>query len=178
MVTARWTRGTRTLVAAASLTAAGMMSGCGETEQPAPGTGAGSEQATSSPEQADGFSEASSTDLGAYSADVRDNLSAYSGQQVTMTGEVSELIRSRSSYVIVSPQDPESDPLLISARYAVPEIEEGSLVEVTGIVRENFTPPVVEEATEGDEEVGFYDRHVGEPYLDEAELGVSEPSGQ
>ena len=68
--------------------------------------------------------------------------------------------------------------MLISARYAVPDVEEGTRVEVTGILREGFDPPVVEEAVEDDGELGFYDQHRGEPYLDEARVKVLGATGQ
>jgi hypothetical protein len=80
--------------------------------------------------------------------------------------------------VLADPENPEVDPLLVSARYTFSEVEEGAVVEVTGTVREDFTAPVVEEAVEGDEESGFYDRHLGQPYLDEAEVSATEPAEQ
>ena len=108
---------------------------------------------------------------------MREGLAAHAGQQVRLTGEVADLIPSRSALVLTDPQDPEVDPLLVTARYTFTEAEEGTVVEVTGTVREDFTAPVVEEAVEGDEEAGFYDRHLGEPYLDEAEMRATEPAG-
>ncbi len=42
------------------------------------------------------------------------------------------------------------------------------MVEVTGTVREDFEPPVTEEAGGDEDEQGFYAEHAGEPYLDEA----------
>lgn len=94
---------------------------------------------------------------------------------MTLNGEVTELVPSRSSLVLVSPQNPELNPLLVSAQYAFPEAEEGSLVEVTGTLRSDFQARIDQD--DQDNEAGFYDRHVGQPYLDEAELVSTEPAG-
>ena len=174
----------RALVSAALLSTAPALFGCAETEQPAPDAGTG--QTTTPPQKTDespeasapARAEASSTDLGAYTAQVGEGLPTYAGQQVTLTGEVADLIPSRSALVLTDPEDPGVDPLLVSARYTFSEAEEGAVVEVTGTVREDFAAPVVEEATGGDEESGFYARHLGEPYLDEAEVSAAEPAGQ
>ncbi|MEX5293915.1 hypothetical protein QYM41_01360 [Kocuria sp. CPCC 205268] len=105
---------------------------------------------------------------GPYDEAFRAGLSDYAGEQVRLRGEVSDLIGSRSAYVITAPGAPGTDPLLVSARYAAPELEEGAVVEVTGTLREDFEPPVTEEAGGDEDEQGFYAEHAGEPYLDEA----------
>ena len=186
MATTPRTPHARALVTAALMGAAGMLSGCAETEQPAPGADTGIGQVATPSEETRGVTRTpdsgratgtSSSDLGPYTAHVREGLAAHAGQQVRLTGEVADLIPSRSALVLTDPQDPEVDTLLVTARYTFTEAEEGTVVEVTGTVREDFTAPVVEEAVEGDEEAGFYDRHLGEPYLDEAEMRATEPAG-
>ncbi|WP_188540646.1 hypothetical protein [Kocuria dechangensis] len=115
---------------------------------------------------------------GAYDGAFHAGLSSFNGQQVSLTGEVRDLIRSRSSFELASFTDPDLDPLLVSAAYAVPDLEVGDTVEVTGTVREGFDPPVVEEAVEEGEEAGFYDQHLGQPYLDEAQVEIVDSSGR
>lgn len=181
MATTDRTRSTRALAAAALLSTAGVLSGCAGTEEP--GSGAGSEGTTTSSEPAGTAagtagpgraSETASTDLGPYTAQVRKDLAARAGQRVRLTGEVAELIPSRSALVLTDPADPEADPLLVTARYTFSGAEEGTVVEITGTVREDFAAPVAEE---DDEDTGFYDRHLGEPYLDEAEVSATAPTG-
>ena len=171
MATTPRTPHARALVTAALMGAAGMLSGCAETEQPAPGADTGIGQVATPSEETRGVTRTpdsgratgtSSSDLGPYTTHVREGLAAHAGQQVRLTGEVADLIPSRSALVLTDPQDPEVDPLLVTARYTFTEAEEGT---------------VVEEAVEGDEEAGFYDRHLGEPYLDEAEMRATEPAG-
>ncbi|MUN64921.1 hypothetical protein GMA12_17540 [Kocuria sediminis] len=167
----------RWVIGAALSVGVALTTGCGETEPTDqtmdPTASAGSpttSDGSSPPPEATGADGADSIYTGPFDAAFRAELSDYTGEQVTLTGEISDLIRSRSSYLLASPADPGLDPLLVSARYAVPEVEAGTRVEVTGIVREEFAPPVEEKAVEAGEEAGFYDRHVGEPYLDQAQV--------
>lgn len=165
----------------------GVATGCGANDAPETDTAPPAAQGQTPSGQVGGTPQAStptageqvtSAYTGPYDESFQAELPAYSGQQVSLTGEVRDLVRSRSSYEIGDPTDPSLDPLLISARYAVPDVEEGTRVEVTGILREGFDPPVVEEAVEDDGEVGFYDQHRGEPYLDEARVKVLGATGQ
>lgn len=183
----RTTPRTNPILAAVLCLSAGVVAGCGSTQAPDAGSGAETTEAAeaqSSPEQTSGSFSATpsapgSADepangyAGAYDETFRTGLGAYSGQRVTLTGEVGDLIGSRSAYELLDPAEPNLDPLLISAQHAVPDLEVGDLVEVTGTVQEGFQPPVVEEAVAGDEEVGFYDQHLGEPYLDEAQTEIT-----
>ncbi|MFF0989864.1 hypothetical protein [Kocuria nitroreducens] len=95
------------------------------------------------------------------------------GQQVSLTGEVSDLVPSRSALVLPDPENPDLDPVLVSAQYAFPDTAQGAVVEVTGTVPSDFQARV-----DQDDEAGIYDRHVGQPCLDRATLGMTAPSGQ
>lgn len=164
----------RKLAAALALaTAAGVTAGCGTSGSPEPGADA--EPSPDQQVQTPG-AEATSAYTGPYDEDFRADLSSYAGQQVTLTGEIADLIPSRSALVLTSPENPDLDPLLVSARYAFPDAEEGSVVEVTGTVQTDFQARVVQD--DPDDEAGFYDRHLGEPYLDQAGLGAAEPAEQ
>lgn len=176
MTTDRRNRRTRTLATAATLVAAaGITAGCGSEEPPE----TAAEIAIPTPEtdaESPGSTEAASAYVGPYDQALRESLADYSGEAVTLTGEVAEVIASRTSLEIVDPDNPDVDPLLVSARYAIPDIETGDVVEVTGTVQQDFSPPVAEPAIEGDEEAGFYEQHLGEPYLDEAVVEATGPA--
>lgn len=177
MTTDRWNRRTRTLATAATLVAVtGVTVGCGP-EEP---FGTDAEIATPTPEPAEespGSAETATAYDGPYDRALRESLTDYSAEVITLTGEVAEVIPSRTSFEIVDPGDPDLDPLLVSARYAVPDIEAGDVVEVTGTVQQDFTAPVAGSAVDDDEETGFYEQHLGEPYLDEAVIEATGPAG-
>ena len=181
-------RRTSSLTSVALCLSAGVLAGCGATPSPEPDPATGTAESSSTapisaspsvttPAPGAG-SEPSSGYVGAYDEAFRAELSSYTGQQVSLTGEVGDLIRSRSAYELASPTAPDLDPLLISAAYAVPDLQIGDTVTVTGTLREGFEPPVVEEAVDGDEEAGFYDQHRGQPYLDEAQVEILNSPGQ
>lgn len=164
-----------------------MATGCGAADTPEADTDPPAARSQTPAEQVSGSPQVSASSptageqatiayTGPYDEDFTGLLPTYNGQQVSLTGEVRDLIRSRSSYELGDPADPDLDPLLISARYAVPDVAEGTRVEVTGIVREAFEPPVVEEAVEDEAQIGFYDQHRGQPYLDEARVEVLGPT--
>jgi hypothetical protein len=170
--TAERARRGRTALAALALTVL-TTAGCAGTEAPEPAAetpaGTGTTAASRTPDPGDtAATDGAPAYDGPYDDAFRAELSTYAGQQVRLSGEVGELIRSRSAFVITAPGAPDVAPLLVSARYAVPEIEQGDVVEVTGTVREDFEPPVAGDAVGGEEEPEFYAEHVGEPYLDEA----------
>ena len=160
----------------------GVLAGCGSTQSQDPALGTGTAESsptapTSASPRATAPAPGAGTEstggyVGAYDEAFHAELSAYTGQQVSLTGEVGDLIRSRSAYELTSPTASDLDPLLISAAYAVPDLQVGDTVRVTGTLREGFTPPVVEEAVEEGEGAGFYDQHRGQPYLDEAQLEI------
>jgi hypothetical protein len=176
MTTDRRNPRTRTLATAATLVAAaGIMAGCGSEEPPE--TAAEIAIPTPGPtEELPGSTETAAAYVGPYDLALRESLADYSGEVVTLTGEVAEVVASRSSLEIVDPDNPDVDPLLVSALYAVPDVETGDVVEVTGTVQQNFSPPVVEPAVEGDPETGFYEQHLGEPYLNEAVVEAIGPA--
>jgi hypothetical protein len=179
-------RRTTSLTPVALCLAAGVLAGCGATPSPDPGPGTAENSSTaptsaspSATAPAPGAGTESPTGyVGAYDDAFHAELPSYTGQQVSLTGEVGDLIRSRSAYELVSPTTPDLDPLLISAAYAVPDLQVGDTVTVTGTLREGFEPPVVEEVVDGDEEAGVYDQHLGQPYLDEAQVEILNSPGQ
>ncbi|KLU08464.1 hypothetical protein [Kocuria sp. SM24M-10] len=148
-------------------TTAAVSTGCGtsNTPEPAPET----ETSPAQPEQTPG-EQTTAAYTGPYDEDFRTEAASYAGQQVSLTGEVADLVPSRSAMVLIDPENPELDPLLVSAQYAFPDAEEGAIVEITGTLQTNFQARVDQDDV--DNEAGFYDRHIGQPYLDEASLGA------
>ena len=158
----------------ALVSATGVITGCGSNGSPEPGPEAASSPAQE--QQTPGAeTPASVAYTGPYDEEFRSDLATYTGQQVTLIGEVSDLTPSRSSLVLASPEDPDVDPLLVTARYGFPEAEEGAAVEVTGTVQADFQARADQDDV--DAEAGFYDRHTGQPYLDQAELSTTNPAG-
>ncbi|PLC10832.1 hypothetical protein AUQ48_16035 [Kocuria flava] len=153
--------------ALALATTAGVSTGCGTSDppEPAPET----ESSPAQPEQTPG-EQPTSTYTGPYDEEFRTDVSSYAGQQVTLTGEVADRVPSRSALVLTDPENPDLDPLLVSAQYAFPDAEEGAIVEVTGTLTTNFQARVDQDDVDND--AGFYDRHIGQPYLDQASLGA------
>ncbi|WP_424346988.1 hypothetical protein [Kocuria sp. CH-021] len=171
--THRLLRSRKLATAVALATAAGATAGCGTSGSPEPdrGTaaGTGAESSPAQPGQTPG-EQATVAYTGPYDEDFRADMASYAGQQVSLTGQITDLVPSRSALVLTDPKNPDLDPLLVSARFAFPDAEEGTVVDVTGTVQENFQAPVDQD--DMDEEAGFYDRHVGQPYLDQAGLGT------
>ncbi|GAA1757128.1 hypothetical protein [Kocuria aegyptia] len=158
----------RKLAGALALAAAvGVSTGCGTSDppEPAPETESSPAQTEQTPSD-----QATAAYTGPYNEDFRTNVASYSGQQVRLTGEVADLVPSRSAMVLTDPDNPDADPLLVSAQYAFPDAEEGAVVEVTGTLETNFHARADQDDV--DNEVGFYDRHIGQPYLDQASLGA------
>lgn len=151
--------------ALALATTAAVSTGCGtsNTAEPAPET----ESSPAQPEQTPG-EQPTAAYTGPYDEEFRTDVSSYAGQQVSLTGEVADLVPSRSALVLTDPENPDLDPLLVSAQYAFPDAEQGAVVEVTGTLEANFQARVDQDDV--DNEAGFYDRHIGQPYLDEAAL--------
>ncbi|MFI7584234.1 hypothetical protein ACH9DO_10610 [Kocuria sp. M1N1S27] len=162
----------RPATALALAVALGLVTGCGSGDSPDAGADAdpGTAELEQTPAEEVTGEEVVSVYTGPYDEEFRANVTSYAGEQVTLTGEVSELVPSRSSLVLTSTEDPDLDPFLVSAQYAFPEAEQGAVVEVTGILRNQFQARIDQD--DQDNEAGFYDRHVGEPYLDQAALST------
>ncbi|MUN63733.1 hypothetical protein GMA12_11355 [Kocuria sediminis] len=177
-------RRSTTHVAAVVLSlSAGVLAGCGPTEVPDPGSDVSEGSTASGPAGASPTAAPSAptpaeqSDLayaGAYDEAFRAGLTADTGQRVTLSGVVGDLADSRSAYELADPSDPDLDPLLVSARDPVPDLEIGDLVEVTGTVRNGFRSPA---GTEGDEQADLYDQHLGDPYLDLADTKITDSPG-
>lgn len=102
-------------------------------------------------------------------------ISDYEGVEVTLTGEVHEVIKP-VAVAITDPQDPSVAPLLVVLEDADETLAEGDSVEVTGTVHAAYGVPSVEEdigAPPDDDVLAHYD---GEPYVWATAVNSSAPS--
>ncbi|MEX5302313.1 hypothetical protein [Kocuria sabuli] len=168
------THRTRRLVAASALAlAVATTAGCAGTEEPEPGADTPVQELTTGAPQTTAPASTAGTAAelaydGPYDEEFVAELPDYAGRQVRLTGTVGDFVRSRSAYVLTGPDGGDPAPLLVSARYTAPDVAEGTAVQVTGTLREDFDPLAAEGAAGDDEEAGFYEEHAGEAYLDEA----------
>lgn len=157
-------RRTARMLAAGVAAVAGIgLSGCG-TE--------GSEAGTDVEDVTDGevveSSAAATEDAGAmamayegdYNQDFYDEVTTYTGQQVTLSAEVSETI-SPDAFAIAGA----ADPLLIVESQEIPPLDDGQVVQVTGTVQEGFDVVSVEEELGVDLEDEAFTDFEGEPYI-------------
>lgn len=71
---------------------------------------------------------------GAYNQDFADDQALYEGQEVTLTGEVEDVV-APNALQLSDPDDVELGSLLVLHDADLPELEDGALVEVTGTLQ-------------------------------------------
>ncbi|MFC4903016.1 hypothetical protein [Kocuria oceani] len=157
------TRTTRTLAAGLFAVAGLGLAGCGSE---GPETGADVEDVTDG--EVVESSAAATEDPGAmalayegdYNQDFYDEVTTYTGQQVTLSAEVSETI-SPDTFAIAGAVD----PLLIVEEQEIPPLDDGQVVQVTGTVQEGFDVAGVEQELGVDLEDEAFTEFEGEPYI-------------
>lgn len=97
---------------------------------------------------------------GQYNQEFIDEAAAYVGQQVTISGQVTGTL-SPETFAIAGP----ADPMLIVEEQEIPAVDEGLTVELTGIMRENFSVTEVEEQLGVELDDDLYTDFEGENYL-------------
>lgn len=97
---------------------------------------------------------------GDYNQDFYDDVTTYTGQQVTLSAEVSETI-SPDAFAIAGAVD----PLLIVESQEIPPLDDGQVVQVTGTVQEGFDVVGVEEELGVDLEDEAFADFEGDPYI-------------
>ncbi|KLU10248.1 MULTISPECIES: hypothetical protein [unclassified Kocuria] len=157
------TRTTRTLAAGLFAVAGLGLAGCGSE---GPETGTDVEDVTDG--EVVESSAAATEDAGAmalayegdYNQDFYDEVTTYTGQQVTLSAEVSETI-SPDAFAIAGAVD----PLLIVEEQEIPPLDDGQVVQVTGTVQEGFDVAGVEQELGVDLEDEAFTEFEGEPYI-------------
>lgn len=175
----------RHLVAVVVTAAGAALAGCGAPESetnPEMGTSVVSEI----PEPTPDLLEAGPAEpyTGPYDADFAAQIGTYAetgeitdyeGVEVTLTGEVHEVINP-AAVAITDPQDPSVAPLLVVLEDADDTLAEGDPVEVTGTVHAAYGVPSVEEdigVPPDDDVLAHYD---GEPFVWSTAVNSSAPS--
>lgn len=100
----------------------------------------------------------------AYNEGFRGQMDTLTGETVTVSATVNEMV-SPKSFTIAGTDDTSVDPLLIVTDEDLAEISPGVIVKVTGVVREAFNLPTVEEKMDLEVEDGAMENWDGEPYL-------------
>lgn len=102
-------------------------------------------------------------------------ISDYEGVEVTLTGEVHEVINPVSA-AITDPQDPSVPPLLVVLEDPDETPAEGDSVEVTGTVHAAYNVPAVEENLGEAPDDDVLAHYHGEPYVWATAVNNSTPS--
>ncbi|KLU11500.1 MULTISPECIES: hypothetical protein [Kocuria] len=109
---------------------------------------------------------------GAYNRDFYDDQALYEGQEVTLTGEVEDVV-SPNALQLSDPNDVELGSLLVLHDADLPELQDGALVEVTGTLQASLDVAAAEEdlgADLGDELADME----GESYVRATEVTVTQ----
>lgn len=102
--------------------------------------------------------------VGPYDQTFLDESETYAGQEVTLSAEVTETL-STDTFVIAGADGTAVEPLLIVESEEIPALDDGQVVEVTGIVQQGFDVAATEEELGIDLEDELYADYVGEPYV-------------
>ncbi|MGK7222196.1 hypothetical protein ACSNO4_05305 [Kocuria flava] len=81
---------------------------------------------------------------GAYNRDFSDDRALYEGQEVTLTGEVEDVV-SPYALQLSDPDDAELGSLLVLHQADLPDLEDGAVVELTGTLQASLDVPAAEE---------------------------------
>ncbi|MEX5261681.1 hypothetical protein [Kocuria sp. CPCC 205263] len=81
---------------------------------------------------------------GAYNRDFSDDRALYEGQEVTLTGEVDDVV-SPNALQLSDPDDVELGSLLVLHDADLPELQDGALVELTGTLQASLDVAAAEE---------------------------------
>lgn len=109
---------------------------------------------------------------GAYTQDFVDDQALYEGKEVTLTGEVEDVV-SPNALQLSDPNDVELGSLLVLHDSALPELEDGALVEVTGTLQASLDVAAAEEDLGVDLGDELSDME-GESYVDASNVTVTQ----
>ncbi|MQA33171.1 hypothetical protein [Modestobacter roseus] len=101
---------------------------------------------------------------GAYDARFRADLPLHVGQQARLSAVVAEVITSRV-VTITSTRPSVVEPLLVVGATAGDRLAPGTVVLVTGLVRESFTVPDAEDELRTDLDDALFQAWMREPYV-------------
>lgn len=101
---------------------------------------------------------------GPYSADFREDLDGYEGQEITLEGSVDEVVSS-VAFALGAVEGEDVEPLLVVLDGASAAPEAGEDVVVAGVPQEDFDAGEVGAEIDGLGDESAYEEWDGEPYL-------------
>jgi hypothetical protein len=101
---------------------------------------------------------------GPLTADFREDLPAYAGQEVTLTADVVGVL-SPVAFTVTAPDGADVEPLLVLATTELPELRPGQPVVLAAEPQGEFELTEIEEALDTDLPDEVYEEWEGEPYL-------------
>ncbi|MFH5823465.1 hypothetical protein [Georgenia sp. AZ-5] len=115
--------------------------------------------------------------VGPYDTPFYSDINSYSGQEVTVSGDVDEIV-SATAFTIAGTEDTDVAPLLVVSTTEVGGLEPDMTVSVTGTVHEAFDLATLEEQAGTDLDDELFDVWDGEPYIDASSVDTSVASDQ
>lgn len=106
-----------------------------------------------------------------YDTDFCDEATTYVGEEVTLTGDVNEIISS-TAFTIAGTEDTTVSPVLVVGGEQTTNLEEGQAVEVIGTAQEAFDLLQVGEGLDDD----LFADHDGQPYIEATEVSTGVPA--
>jgi hypothetical protein len=180
-------RHTTRMAWAGFITAAGLaLTGCGGDDPEGAGTDVEDvvegdvAESSPAPQQTEETTEAAEPGagpyVGPYNRDFSEQVTAYDGQEVTLSAEVAEVFSTESptAFTVSDPDDVELGDLLVISKTAMPEAVDGETVEVMGTIRTDFQLSQVEEDVAADLEDEWFQDFEGDPYVEATEIKTGE----
>ncbi|MFH5823460.1 hypothetical protein [Georgenia sp. AZ-5] len=165
----------RPLATALATAAATALVGCSQGgTDPDQDTDAGAEREETSAPEAEPEDDNGRYD-GPYDSEFYDALGAYEGEEVTVIGEVAEVV-SPTSFTIAGTEDTDVGPLLIVSLEATGGLEQDMVVSVTGTVHDAFDITAVEERFKTDLDDDLHQAWSGGPYIEAIVIDLSPTS--
>ncbi|WP_159616395.1 hypothetical protein [Arthrobacter zhaoguopingii] len=112
---------------------------------------------------------------GVYDSTFFDDRESYVGEEVTLSADVNEVM-SPMSFTIAGTDDTTVEALLVVHDMELPEVAPELTVSVTGVVREAFDLPTVEEEMGIDLDDEAFEDWDGEPYVEAKSVDTAVPA--
>lgn len=109
---------------------------------------------------------------GPYNQQFYDDRQVYEGQEVTLTGEIEEIL-SDQAFEISDPEDAEVGSLLVLHNLEQPPaLEDGQVVEIVGTVQASFDPATAGEEMGIDLDAMMFEDHEGDPWIQATDVST------
>ena len=101
---------------------------------------------------------------GPYSADLREDLEGYDGQEITVEGTVDRVL-SPVAFTLAPPEGEDAEPVLVVVQEAATAPEAGSDVVVAAVAQDEFRSDEVDAELDLPEDDETFEEWEGDPYL-------------